>query len=126
MFDIKAGNVLLDADKVTAKITDVGLSKMLAGSNTATLLVRPPRRDGHSFRPAYARRRLPGVCKDLHEVWMFDADAELRVHHTALSICCNSLTWEHDRQIRSDYLAKDKDSCEGPSACHCREALWHT
>lgn len=40
VFDIKAGNVLLDQDGVTAKITDVGLSKMLAGSNTATLLVR--------------------------------------------------------------------------------------
>ena len=39
VFDIKAGNVLLDQDGVTAKITDVGLSKMLAGSNTATLLV---------------------------------------------------------------------------------------
>ncbi len=42
VFDIKAGNVLLDQDGVTAKITDVGLSKMLAGSNTATLLVRYP------------------------------------------------------------------------------------
>ena len=40
VFDIKAGNVLLEPDGVTAKITDVGLSKMLAGSNTATLLVR--------------------------------------------------------------------------------------
>ena len=39
VFDVKAGNVLLDQDGVTAKITDVGLSKMLAGSNTATLLV---------------------------------------------------------------------------------------
>lgn len=39
VFDIKAGNVLLDQDGVTAKITGVGLSKMLAGSNTATLLV---------------------------------------------------------------------------------------
>ena len=42
VFDIKAGNVLLDQDRVTAKITDVGLSKMLAGSNTATLLVGRP------------------------------------------------------------------------------------
>ena len=41
MFDIKAGNVMMDQDGVTAKITDVGLSKVLAGSNTATLLVRP-------------------------------------------------------------------------------------
>ena len=39
VFDIKAGNVLLDQDGITAKITDVGLSKMLAGSNIATLLV---------------------------------------------------------------------------------------
>ena len=39
VFDIKAGNVMLDVDGVTAKITDVGLSKILAGSNTATLLV---------------------------------------------------------------------------------------
>ena len=59
MFDIKAGNVLLDTDRVTAKITDVGLSKMLAGSNTATLLVRVPRRYRHSFRPASARLWLP-------------------------------------------------------------------
>ena len=61
VFDIKAGNVLLDTDRVTAKITDVGLSKMLAGSNTATLLVRPPRRYQHSFRLASARQWLPGV-----------------------------------------------------------------
>ena len=40
VFDIKAGNVMMDQDGVTAKITDVGLSKVLAGSNTATLLVR--------------------------------------------------------------------------------------
>lgn len=40
IFDIKAGNVMMDQDGVTAKITDVGLSKVLAGSNTATLLVR--------------------------------------------------------------------------------------
>ena len=39
VFDIKAGNVMLDQDGVTAKITDMGLSKILAGSNTATLLV---------------------------------------------------------------------------------------
>ena len=39
-FDNRAANVLLSQDGVTAKITDVGLSKMLAGSNTATLLVR--------------------------------------------------------------------------------------
>ena len=97
VFDIKAGNVLLDADRVTAKITDVGLSKMLAGSNTATLLVGPRRRYSHSSRPASARHRLPSVCKDLHEVWIFHADAELMMHRNELSICCDSLTWEHVR-----------------------------
>lgn len=39
MFDIKSGNVLLDDVGVIAKISDVGLSKIMAGSNTATLLV---------------------------------------------------------------------------------------
>ena len=97
VFDIKAGNVLLDTDMVTAKITDVGLSKMLAGSNTATLLVSAPRRYRPGYRPASAQYRVPRVCKDLHEVWIFQADAELMVHDNELSICCNSLTWEQDR-----------------------------
>ncbi|BDA51311.1 probable LRR receptor-like serine/threonine-protein kinase at C-terminar half [Coccomyxa sp. Obi] len=38
IFDVKAGNVLLDEACITAKITDVGLAKVMAGSNTETLL----------------------------------------------------------------------------------------
>lgn len=41
MFDIKSSNILLDSEGIIAKISDVGLSKLVAGSNTATLLVRP-------------------------------------------------------------------------------------
>ena len=40
MFDIKSNNVLLNGKGVIAKISDVGLSKIMASSNTATLLVR--------------------------------------------------------------------------------------
>ena len=38
-FDCKPGNVLLDNTGSVAKIADVGLSKMLAGSQTETVLV---------------------------------------------------------------------------------------
>ncbi|BDA51316.1 Mitogen-activated protein kinase kinase kinase 11 [Coccomyxa sp. Obi] len=38
IFDVKAGNVLLDEACITAKITDVGLAKVMAGSKTETLL----------------------------------------------------------------------------------------
>ena len=39
-FDCKPSNVLLDHSGCIAKIADVGLSRMLAGSGTDTLLVR--------------------------------------------------------------------------------------
>ena len=39
-FDCKPGNVLLDHTGLVAKISDVGLSKMLAASQTETVLVR--------------------------------------------------------------------------------------
>ena len=39
-FDCKPGNVLLDHSGTLAKIADVGLCKMLAGTNTETALVR--------------------------------------------------------------------------------------
>ena len=38
-FDCKPGNVLLDETGSVAKISDVGLSKMLATSQTETVLV---------------------------------------------------------------------------------------
>ena len=40
-FDCKPGNVLLDHSGTLAKIADVGLCKMLAGTHTETALVRP-------------------------------------------------------------------------------------
>ena len=39
-FDCKPGNVLLDHSGTLAKIADVGLCKMLAGTHTETALVR--------------------------------------------------------------------------------------
>jgi len=39
IFDVKTSNVLLDEACITAKITDVGLAKMIAGSEIKTLLV---------------------------------------------------------------------------------------
>lgn len=40
IFDVKPANILLDEACITAKVTDVGLAKVIAGSNTETLLVR--------------------------------------------------------------------------------------
>ena len=80
VFDIKAGNVLLDADRVTAKITDVGLSKMLAGSNTATLLVRPPKRYRCILRPG----NLDPAIWTLPAAWSVQG-AHSRQGRTALS-----------------------------------------
>ena len=40
-FDCKPSNVLLDHSGMLAKIADVGLCKMLAGTHTETALVRP-------------------------------------------------------------------------------------
>ena len=89
VFDIKAGNVLLDQDGVTAKLADVGLSKILAGSNTATLLVGPrcAISIGSDLLLHPAPSWLSRVCKGLHDVCMLHAG----VHGCELSVCCHWL-----------------------------------
>lgn len=56
-FDCKPSNVLLDHSGCIAKIADVGLSRMLAGSGTDTLLVRPVHNDEYLHA-----RYMPMIC----------------------------------------------------------------
>ena len=87
VFDIKAGNVLLDQDRVTAKITDVGLSKMLAGSNTATLLVGPKHASSMTSALVLADVHpwLSSVRKSLHDLHKLYA----KRHRNGLIVCCS-------------------------------------
>ena len=41
-FDVKPGNILLDKTMTIAKLSDMGLAKLLTRSQTMTMMVRPP------------------------------------------------------------------------------------
>lgn len=59
IFDVKTSNVLLDEACITAKITDVGLAKMIAGSEIKTLLVSfPPSQQLHYSSREYFLQRM--------------------------------------------------------------------